>query len=76
MVGVLDGRRRRHIAAASAGVLVDKSLQLSNEVYAAMLARGFKGEPYTMDDFEMRAHDWWAGGAFAALSAAAFWLGR
>src|SRR5262249_17588728 len=43
MVGVLDGPRRRHIAAASAGVLLGKSLHLSNEVYAAMLARGFRG---------------------------------
>jgi energy-coupling factor transporter transmembrane protein EcfT len=76
MVGVLDGRQRRRIASASIGVLLTKSLDLSSEVYLAMQSRGFRGEPYTMDDFEMRGRDWYAAGAFIILSATAFWLGR
>jgi len=76
MIGVLDSRPRRQIAAASIGVLLGKSMQLSSEVYLAMQSRGFRGEPYTMDDFRLRASDWWAGAGFLGLAVAAFWLGR
>jgi cobalt/nickel transport system permease protein len=76
MIGMLDGAQRRRLAAASIGVLMAKSLHLSGEVYLAMQSRGFRGEPRTIDDFNMRARDWWAVASFLALAAAAFWLGR
>lgn len=75
-VGVLEPAERRRLAAASAGVLLSKSLQLSADVHLAMLARGFRGEVYLLDDFRARPADWCWCGAFALLAAAALWWGR
>jgi cobalt ECF transporter T component CbiQ len=75
-VGVLEPAERRRLAAASAGVLLSKSLQLSADVHLAMQARGFRGEIYLLDDFRARPADWcWCSG-FALLAAAALWWGR
>jgi cobalt/nickel transport system permease protein len=76
MVGTLDGADRRRLAGASVGVLLSKSIQLSNDVYMAMLSRGFRGEVYMLDDFQMRPRDWMALAGFLALAGLAFWLGR
>jgi cobalt ECF transporter T component CbiQ len=76
MVGTLDGADRRRLAGASVGVLLGKSIQLSNDVYMAMLSRGFRGEVYMLDDFQMRPRDWVALAGFLALAGLAFWLGR
>jgi len=51
---------QRRMAGAAAGVLLSKSLQLSEEVYLAMQSRGFRGSAYTMDDFRFRGRDWLA----------------
>jgi len=75
MVGTLDGPDRRRLASASVGVLLSKSLQLSNDVYMAMLSRGFRGEVYTLDDFQMQPRDWVALAGFLAVAVLAFWLG-
>jgi cobalt ECF transporter T component CbiQ len=76
LVGELDARAGRKLIAASAGVLFGRSLQLSEDVYAAMQARGFRGEVYTLDDFEMKPRDWGALAAFAGLVMAAFHAGN
>lgn len=76
MVGTLDGPERRRLAGASVGVLLSKSIQLSSDVYIAMLSRGYRGEVYTLDDFQMRARDWVALAAFIGVAVLAFWLGR
>jgi cobalt/nickel transport system permease protein len=68
-------REARRIAVASAGVLLAKSLQLSNDVYLAMLARGYRGGDTTIDEFGLRASDWVGMAAFAVVAALAFWLG-
>jgi len=75
-VGALDGPTGRRLAAASAGVLLARTFQLSGEVYLAMQSRGFSGEVYTLDDFGMRRRDWLALVAFVLASAALLWLGR
>ena len=75
-VGRLDGAESRRIAAASVGVLLGKSFQLSNDVFLAMQSRGFRGEIYTLDEFRLTWHDWLALPIFIALAAAAFWFGR
>lgn len=75
-VGAMEPADERRYAAAAIGVLLGKSLQLSNEVHLAMLARGFRGEVWTMDEFIMRPRDWIALAAFAALTLGAIWLGR
>jgi cobalt ECF transporter T component CbiQ len=76
MVGELKGSERRRLAAASVGVLMSKTLQLSSDVYSAMLARGFRGEVYMLDDFHTAALDWMMLAVFAALAAVAFYCGR
>ena len=64
------------MAVASAGVLRSRSFQLSDDVYLAMQARGFRGEVHVLDDFAMRRLDWLALAGFAALTVAAVWAGR
>ena len=76
MVGELKGAERRRLAAASVGVLMSKTMQLSGDVYGAMLARGFRGEVYMLDDFRTAAIDWIMLFVFAALAAGAFFYGR
>jgi cobalt/nickel transport system permease protein len=75
-VGRLTAADRRRAVTQSAGVLLAKSLNLSNEVFLAMQARGFRGEVYVLDDFVMARADWLALVAAAALAAAAVWAGR
>jgi cobalt ECF transporter T component CbiQ len=75
-VGELDAGERRRLAVAGAGVLLSKTMQLSGEVYLAMLARGFRGEVYVLDDFIMKPRDWVALGAFFTLAAGFVWAGR
>ena len=55
IVGVLEPADRRRLAAASAGVLLGKTLQVSGEVHMAMQARGFRGEIRLLDELQMRA---------------------
>ena len=76
LVGRLDGSARRRLAVASAGVLLGRSLQLSDDVFLAMQARGFRGEVYLLDEFRMRARDWSGLALFAAVAGAALWMGR
>ncbi len=40
------------------GTLMSRSLKLSNDVYAAMVARGFSGDVRTLTTFRMRDEDW------------------
>jgi len=72
---LLSARQRRKVAASSAGVLLDRSVQFSGEVYSAMQARGFRGEIYTLDDFQMNPRDWGALVLFVALATIALLLG-
>lgn len=75
-IGHLDGPERRRLASASVGVLLGKSFQLSNDVYLAMQSRGYRGEVYTLDEFEMTARDWLALAALAIIAGLALWFGR
>jgi cobalt/nickel transport system permease protein len=76
VVGELPGLERRRLAAASVGVLMSKTLEMSGDVYGAMLARGFRGEVYVLDDFKTAALDWVMLGVFVALASGAFYWGR
>jgi energy-coupling factor transporter transmembrane protein EcfT len=71
----MTGAAQRRMAGATAGVLLDKSLRYSEEVFLAMQSRGFRGEAYTLHDFRMKPLDWLAGAAFAVASGLAFWGG-
>ena len=76
MVGELTGSERRRVAAASAGVLMSKTFDLSSDVYLAMQSRGFRGEVYLLDESRMQRFDWIILAGFTLVSATAFWWGR
>lgn len=76
LVGRLPPRDRRRLAAASAGVLLGKSVSLGEDVHMAMQARGFRGDVRLLDDLAMSRADWLRLAAFVSLAAAALWFGR
>ena len=76
LVGEIDARTRRQLVAASTGVLFGRSLQLSEEVFDAMQARGCRGGVYTLDDFQMKPLDWGALVAFVGMAFLAFLAGN
>ena len=76
MVGRLEGPERRRVAASSAGVLMSKSLQLSGDVYSAMLSRGFHGEVFVLDDFRASSLDWLMLAVFGVVTIGALYYGR
>jgi cobalt/nickel transport system permease protein len=76
MVGQLEGRQLRQVATASAGVLMSKTLQLSEEVYLAMRSRGFRGEVYLLDEFQTGWFDCVMLALFTAIASLALWFGR
>jgi cobalt ECF transporter T component CbiQ len=66
----------RHLAAATTGTLLAKSLQVSSDVYLAMESQGFRGYPRTLDAFRMRWSDWGFAAVMILVSGTAIWLGR
>lgn len=76
LVGVLEPEDRRRLAAASAGLLLNKSIQLSAEVHLAMQARGFRGDVHLLDEPTMTPKDWLGLAGFAGLACLVMWLGR
>ncbi len=58
MVGPSTPRDDRQFVAGSMGTLLGKSQTLSEEVYSAMVSRGFNGEPMSIHRFRMRPADW------------------
>ena len=75
-VGRATPKMRRQAVTSGGGVLLEKSLDLSEKVYSAMLSRGFSGEALLLDDFTMRGRDWWALAALIAFAGGAVWIGR
>ncbi|HEY1754136.1 MAG TPA: cobalt ECF transporter T component CbiQ [Bryobacteraceae bacterium] len=75
-VGPTTRGQQRRIAIASTGALLSRTFQLSGEVYLAMQARGFRGEVYILDDFQMQTLDWLAAAGFTGLTAGLVWVGR
>jgi len=58
VVATTSGREQRWWIVSSIGVLMNRSLRMSEDVYQAMLARGFQGEMRTIEDYRMRPADW------------------
>jgi cobalt/nickel transport system permease protein len=50
-------RKGQHIVAWNIAYLWNRSYQLNEAVYRAMLSRGYRGEPVVWDDFKMTAKD-------------------
>ena len=66
----------RRVSARTAGVLLNKSMELSQEVYLAMLSRGFRGEIHLLTDFRMKVRDYAGLAAFLCAASLAAWIGR
>jgi cobalt/nickel transport system permease protein len=75
-VGVLSASEQRKMTARTAGVLLSKSIELSHEVYLAMLSRGFRGEVRLLTDFRLQVRDYVGLTAFIFTSSLAVWIGR
>jgi cobalt/nickel transport system permease protein len=75
-VGVLDRASQRRMAGRTAGVLLSKSVDLSNEVFLAMQSRGFNGDVKILSQFRMRARDYVALAGFLLAAASVVWIGR
>jgi len=76
IVGRMNGGDKRRMLSSTAGVLLGKSVQMSDDVYHAMASRGFRGEIRVMQDFQMTANDWAMLCLAAGLAAAVFVMGR
>jgi cobalt/nickel transport system permease protein len=76
LVGELAGAERRRLASATVGVLLTRSFQLSSQIHSAMLARGFHGEVYLLDERSMTGRNFVQLGAAVATAAAAIAVGR
>jgi cobalt ECF transporter T component CbiQ len=76
MVGVMSASAQRRVAARTAGLLLSKSVELSHEVYLAMLSRGFRGDVRLLTGFRMKFYDYAALSAFLFAGGAAAWMGR
>ncbi len=75
-VGILSGAERRRMTTRTAGVLLSKSIELSQEVYLAMLSRGFRGDVRLVTDFRLRPRDYVSLTAFFLTACVAVWMGR
>ena len=76
LLGPLDATRQRNTASSIAGVLLAKSLSLSNDVHLAMEARGFRGEVHLLEDLAMHPSDWVHASAFFTIACLLIWFGR
>jgi cobalt/nickel transport system permease protein len=75
IVAKTSGKEQRWWVVSSIGVLMSRSFRMSEEVYQAMLARGFQNEMRTIDNYRMRSSDWLLLTASVATAAAALYLG-
>jgi energy-coupling factor transporter transmembrane protein EcfT len=75
-VGLLAPANQRRLAARTAGVLLSKSMELSNDVYLAMQSRGFQEDIRILSDFGMKASDYAVLLAFLCAGIIAVWMGR
>ncbi|MDB5078632.1 MAG: Cobalt transporter component CbiQ [Chloroflexi bacterium] len=76
MVGWTSGKEQRKWIAGSVGNLMNRSFKMSNDVYSAMLARGFTGETRSFNTFRMEGRDWTALFLTIGVAAAAVFVQR
>jgi cobalt/nickel transport system permease protein len=77
VVARTSGKEQRWWIVSSMGVLMSRSFRMSDEVYQAMLARGFQDRYRTLSDYSMRWRDWLfvttAGAASVAAISVIWW---
>jgi energy-coupling factor transporter transmembrane protein EcfT len=76
VVGRLSTGENQKMLAAVSATLLDKSLNMSSEVYLAMQSRGFRGNVVTLKPFQMQSKDWLWASVFIVTAALAIYLGR
>ncbi|PIP19005.1 MAG: cobalt ECF transporter T component CbiQ [Candidatus Omnitrophica bacterium CG08_land_8_20_14_0_20_41_16] len=54
----LDYKKGQHIVAWNISALWNRSYHLGEDVYGAMLSRGYTAEPVILDDFKTKSRDW------------------
>lgn len=74
LLAPLTAREQRKLALGTAGVLLEKSLQLSTDVHLAMVSRGYRGEIHLLDAFRTRPRDWAALAAALLVSILILWI--
>jgi cobalt/nickel transport system permease protein len=67
---------RAKVAGSMVGQLLVRSLERSERVYNAMLARGYRGQLLTMNPHEMTRRDWWGLGTAVLLILIVQMIGR
>ncbi len=75
-VGRVSPAENRHWVAATAGSLLARSYDMSNEVYLAMQSRGFRGEARVLESFAWSTRDSLWTLAFLAVALVAIVMGR
>jgi cobalt/nickel transport system permease protein len=76
MVGRASGAEQRRWITGTMGNLMSRAFKMSNDVYAAMLARGFTGEARSYTTYRMRFADWAGLTLVAAVAVLAVLAGR
>ena len=76
IVARTSGAEQRRWISGTIGNLTSRSFKMSNEVYTAMLARGFGGEMRSYNAFAMRPADWLALAGAVGVSGALLAFGR
>jgi energy-coupling factor transporter transmembrane protein EcfT len=76
VVGRPSTEENQKMLAAVSATLLNKSLNMSSEVYLAMQSRGFRGSVVTLKPFQMQSKDWIWLSIFTMLSAVTIFLGR
>ncbi|GCE30265.1 cobalt ECF transporter T component CbiQ [Dictyobacter alpinus] len=75
-VGRSSGQEQRGWVSGSMSHLMNRSFKMSNDVYAAMAARGFKGEVRSYNAYTMTQQDWLALFISCILALIIFFIGR
>ena len=73
-IGRTTGGQDRRWMAATGGTLVGKSLKMSEDVYMAMISRGFAGEIRTIDRVKTSDTDWLFAGIIVTIAALALMI--
>jgi len=76
VVGRTSGAEQRRWITGTMGNLMSRAFKMSNDVYAAMLARGFGGEIRTFATYRLRLADWVALSGVVGVAVVAVLAGR
>jgi cobalt/nickel transport system permease protein len=72
----LDGETRRRVAGGLGGTLLSRSIDLSRDVHAAMISRGFQGDVRLLDVPRAGLKDWAVVAAAIGVAATTVMIGR